>query len=70
MFYPHRETKFEEVKNQSFRGSFYLDDIYESMLIYAQTIKNMTTPGNLTSIDSLRGCDIVQNMMGKRYKGK
>ncbi|ENN74133.1 hypothetical protein D910_11545 [Dendroctonus ponderosae] len=65
-FYPYRETDFDKVKTQSFRGSFYLDDIYNSMLMYVQAIENLTSNA---SVDSLRGCDITRYMMGKSYQG-
>ncbi|CAG9759818.1 unnamed protein product [Ceutorhynchus assimilis] len=65
-FYPYKEILFDDVKNQSFRGSYYLDSVYNSMLMYMQTIKNM---GGDESPSQIRGCDIVQNMMGKTYQG-
>ncbi|XP_066155492.1 atrial natriuretic peptide receptor 1-like isoform X1 [Euwallacea fornicatus] len=66
-FYPYREAEFDKVFNQSFRGSFYLDDVYNGMLIYAEAIKNMTVTQR---IDSLKGCDVIQYMMGKTYQDK
>ncbi|XP_050313184.1 atrial natriuretic peptide receptor 1-like isoform X2 [Anthonomus grandis grandis] len=68
-FYPYREAEFEKVKNQSVRGSFYLDDLYESMFIYAQTLSNMTE-NNAEKTAALRGCDIVQYIKGKTFTGK
>ncbi|KAL1492644.1 hypothetical protein ABEB36_010873 [Hypothenemus hampei] len=63
-FYPYREAEFKKVENQSIRGSFYLDDLYNSMLMYLQAIGNkFPTYSNQT----LRGCDIVQSMLGKSY---
>lgn len=65
-FYPYRETDFDKVKTQPFRGSFYLDDIHNSMLMYVQAIENLTSNA---SVNSLRGCDVTQYMMGKSYQG-
>lgn len=66
-FYPYREAEFDKVLNQSFRGSFYVNDVYNGMLIYAQTLEiiNKTQP-----IDELKGCHVVQQMLGKTYQGK
>lgn len=66
-FYPYREAEFDKVRNQSFRGSFYVNDVYNGMRMYAQTLKilNETLP-----FDEIRGCDVVQQMLGKTYKGK
>ncbi|KAF7268538.1 hypothetical protein GWI33_018410 [Rhynchophorus ferrugineus] len=60
--YPYREAEFKNVELQKFRGSFYLRDIEESLLMYVDTIEE-----NIQNKKSLKGCDIIQSFRGKVY---
>lgn len=62
-FYPYRETNFNEIKEHTFRGFYYLNDIQEALIMYVDTIKEIID----NSSSDFKGCNIVQRLRGMHY---
>lgn len=63
---PYSETDFAKVKNQTKRGSVYLDNIYDGMLLYAQVLNETL---HNTENKTVHGSNIYNNLRGKTFKG-
>ncbi|CAH1965088.1 unnamed protein product [Acanthoscelides obtectus] len=69
---PYPETKFDDVSNQTTRGSLYLEGLYDGMLMYIQALTNALEKdqaGNYKR-QMIAGCEMVYAMTGKKFKGK
>lgn len=72
-FMPLRETNFDEIEEQAQRGSIYLDSLYDSMMMYLQALNRSLKEdesGNLLPNQTLLGCEVAHQMMGRTFLGK
>lgn len=67
---PYRETNFEEVKNQTRKGSLYLDNLYDGMLLYSQVLNQTLNKTDLHSGRSIYSGEMFYEMMGRTFKGR
>ncbi|XP_060537120.1 atrial natriuretic peptide receptor 2-like isoform X2 [Cylas formicarius] len=70
-FLPIKEANFDDVEKQE-RGFNYLDGIYDGLQMYAQVLQDKIQFENNTPIpnQSVKGCEVVQSMMGRRFQGR
>lgn len=71
-FTPLMHTDFDMVKNQSNRGSIYIDGLYDGMMLYSQALNRSLSYkmqyGEMA--EGIKGYEIFENMIGVSYSGK
>ncbi|KAL3290062.1 hypothetical protein HHI36_023431 [Cryptolaemus montrouzieri] len=72
-FTPLMHTDFDMVKNQSNRGSIYIDGLYDGMMLYAQALNRSFSSkirqDNLKK-EGIKGYEIIEHMIGVTYRGR
>lgn len=70
---PLRETNFDEIEQQTQRGSIYIDSLYDGMMMYIQALNQSLKEdesGNPLPNQTLLGCQVAHQMMGRTFIGK
>ncbi|XP_045481556.1 atrial natriuretic peptide receptor 1-like isoform X1 [Harmonia axyridis] len=71
-FNPLLHTDFDLVKNQSNRGSIYIDGLYDGMMLYVQALNRSLFDKFRHGYigDGIKGYEIFENMIGVSYLGR
>ncbi|KAJ8923609.1 hypothetical protein NQ315_010188, partial [Exocentrus adspersus] len=71
-FMPLRETNFDDIDDQTQRGSIFLDGLYDGMMMYVQALNQSLKrdeTGQFLPNQTLNGCQVAYQMMGRTFVG-